>query len=79
MFGLGGKNKSSQTRVLAANLQDEKRKFELIVNAIEDGVVLIDSQKVIRLLNPGASNISGWDPAEATDLTVNVVLKLVDA
>lgn len=79
MFGLGGKNKSSQTKVLAANLQDEKRKFELIVNAIEDGVVLIDSQKVIRLLNPGASNISGWDPGEATDLTVNVVLKLVDA
>ena len=79
MFGLGGKNKPNQAKVLAANLQDEKQKFELIVNAIEDGVVLIDSQKVIRLLNPGAGSISGWDPSEATDLNVDAVLKLVDA
>ena len=79
MFGLGGKTKSSQTKVLAANLHDEKQKFELIVTAIEDGVVLIDSDKVIRLFNPGASNISGWDPSEATDLDVSAVLKLVDA
>ena len=79
MFGLGGKNKSSQTTVLAANLQDQKQKFELIVNAIEDGVVLIDAAHVIRLFNPGAGIISGWDPAEATDLDISAVLKLVDA
>ncbi len=79
MFGLGGKTKSSQNNVLAANLHDQKQKFELIVNAIEDGVVLIDSDKVIRLFNPGAGNISGWDSSEATDLDISAVLKLVDA
>ena len=79
IFGLGGKTKSSQTKVLAANLHDQKQKFELIVNAIEDGVVLIDSNRVIRLFNPGAGNISGWDPSDATDLDISVVLKIIDA
>ncbi|MDL2342373.1 MAG: ATP-binding protein [Patescibacteria group bacterium] len=79
MFSFGKKNKTSQTKILAANLHDEKQKFELIVNAIEDGVVLIDSEKVVRLFNPGAGNISGWDIDEANGLTITAVLKLVDA
>lgn len=79
MFNLGKKIKSNQTKTLAANLQDEKQKFELIVNAIEDGVVLIDSEKTIRLFNPGASTITGWDPDEATGINVSAVLKLIDA
>lgn len=78
MFGLGKSAKSGQAKILAANLQDEKQKFELIVNAIQDGVVLIDSEKVIRLINPGAGSISGWDIKEAMDLTVTNVLKLMD-
>lgn len=79
MFGLKKDKKPSQATVLSASLQDEKQKFELIVNAIEDGVVLIDSGMVIRMFNPGAGNISGWDPKEATDLNVTAVLKLVDS
>ncbi len=79
MFGFAKKSKTSQTKILTANLHDEKQKFELIVNAIEDGVVLIDNEKVIRLFNPGAGNISGWDPDEATGLNVTAVLKLIDA
>ena len=79
MFGMGKSGKPGRASVLAANLQDEKQKFELIVNAIQDGVVLIDSEKVIRLINPGASDISGWNIEEASGLTVTNVLKLVDA
>lgn len=79
MFSFGKKNKSNQTKILTANLQDQKQKFELIVNAIEDGVVLIDADKVIQLFNPGAGNISGWDPDEANGLNATAVLKLVDA
>lgn len=79
MFNLSRKTKSAQTKQLAANLQDEKQKFELVVNAIEDGVILINSEKVIQLFNPGAGAISGWDPAEASGLTVTAVIKLMDA
>lgn len=79
MFKFGSKTRTDQTTVLTANLNDQKQKFELIVNAIEDGVVLIDKDQVIRLFNPGAGNISGWDPSEAADLNVTAVLKLIDA
>jgi len=78
MFGLKKSNQNSQTSKLTANLQDERQKFELIVNAIEDGVVLIDENRVIRQFNPGAGTISGWNPSEATGLDVTQVLKLTD-
>lgn len=78
MFGHKKISKKTQTTVLAANLRDEKQKFELIVNAIEDGVVLIDSDGVIQLFNPGAGNISGWACEEACGLNASTVLKLVD-
>lgn len=79
MFGLNKSKQNSQTSRLTANLQDERQKFELIVNAIEDGVILIDEERVIRQFNPGAGTISGWDPSEATGLDVTAVLKFVDA
>jgi PAS domain S-box-containing protein len=64
---------------LATSLRDEKLKSDIILNAIEDGVILIDSQKVIQLFNPGASSITGWPASEAQGLNVNSVIKLVDA
>lgn len=79
MFGLNKLKQTSQTTRLTANLQDERQKFELIVDAIEDGVVLIDENRVIRQFNPGAGTISGWNPAEATGLDVTAVLKFIDA
>lgn len=64
---------------LAANLRDQKQKFELIVNTIEDGVVLLDSEGVIQLFNPGAAKITGWSSEEATGLSATAVIKLVDS
>jgi PAS domain S-box-containing protein len=78
MFGF--KKKSAATAdgpQLAAGLQDDKRRFEIIVNSIEDGVILIDSEQTIQLINPGAATISGWPANEATTLNVKNVIKLV--
>lgn len=63
---------------LAANLHDEKLKSDIILNAIEDGVVLIDADNNIRVLNPGASKIIGWQPEEATGMDFHLVMKLID-
>ncbi|MDB5175256.1 MAG: putative sensor protein [Candidatus Saccharibacteria bacterium] len=76
LSGLGKKN--AHNTALAANLKNEQQKFELIVNTIEDGVVLLDAEGVIQLFNPGAGKISGWDPDEACGLSSKSVLKLVD-
>ncbi len=64
---------------LASALHDEKMKSSIIVNAIEDGVILVDKNSVIRSFNNGASRITGWTDADAMNLQYNAVLKLVDA
>lgn len=63
---------------LPAGLRDETQKFKVILDNIEDGVVLIDSQGIIRMINPGASKMCGWTTEEATGIDVASVLKLVN-
>jgi PAS domain S-box-containing protein len=75
--GSGG-HASVNTKHLAASLRDEKLKSEIILNAIEDGVVLLDEQKTIQLFNPGASTITGWKTDEAKGLDYHAVIRLVD-
>lgn len=50
-----------------------------ILSSIEDGVVLVDNQHVIRLFNEGAARITGWPVAEAINLACGSVFKLIDA
>ncbi len=63
---------------LATALRDERMKSSIIVNAIEDGVILIDSQGIIRSFNPGATLITGWKEPEAMNMDYKSVIKLVD-
>jgi len=63
---------------LAGALRDEKLKSSIILETIEDGVMLIDSQKNIQLFNQGASKITGWPGEEATHLSCESVIKLVN-
>ena len=71
------KNQVSSSR-LATTLRDEKLKSGIIINAIDDGVVLIDDQHIIQLFNPGAANILGWSVDDATGLNWNAVFKFVN-
>ena len=74
----GGKLSAAHAGKLAENLRDEKQKSEIILNAIEDGVMLLDEQKTIQLFNPGAGSITGWAADEARGLDFHSVVKLVD-
>ncbi len=83
MFSLRRQDKpkpevSTQSKNAAKDLHNDSLKFEVIINNIEDGVLLIDQQGVIRLCNPGASKISGWACEDATGISVEQVMKLVD-
>jgi PAS domain S-box-containing protein len=75
---LFGKAKAGQDTPLPANLQDDNQRFKIIIDNLEDGVVLLDSQGVIQLINPGAAAICGWPVDEATGLAVQAVIQLVD-
>ncbi len=63
---------------MPANLRDDSQKFKLIVDSIEEGVIMVDSQLVIQLVNPGATAICGWPSGEAVGLAVSSVVRLVD-
>lgn len=78
MFGHNPQKKPAAEGNLAKSLRDEQKRFEIIVNSIDDGVILIDSQQVIRLINPGAATLCGWPVDEATGLNVNDVMRLCD-
>lgn len=75
------KKPSNQPRAsgsLAKDLSDATLKFEVIINNIEDGVILIDKQQTIQLSNPGASNITGWPVDEMNGINVLNVITLID-
>jgi PAS domain S-box-containing protein len=71
--------KSTKAGQLASKLQGEQLKSDIIINAIDDGVVLVDEERVIRLLNPAGAAMIGWNKKEAEGLDWRLVFKFVDA
>ena len=71
-------SKGAAVSKLAISLRDEKLKSSIILNAIDDGVVLIDEQENIQLFNPGAAAVTGWASTEAQGLNWQSVFKFVD-
>jgi PAS domain S-box-containing protein len=81
LLGWGKKEDDSGEAVvsqLPANLQDETTRFKVIIDSIEEGVILIDDQQIVRLINPGASALCGWKPEEATNLAADSVVQLIN-
>lgn len=65
-------------RNLANELSEVASKSEVVINAIGDGVIAIDNQGIIQLINPAAQNIIGWGKQDAMALSYKSVLKLVN-
>ncbi|HET8884221.1 MAG TPA: ATP-binding protein [Candidatus Saccharimonadales bacterium] len=65
-------------RDLASELSQVANKAEVVINAIGDGVIALNSQGVIQLINPAAQQIIGWGKQDALALNYKSVLKLVD-
>jgi PAS domain S-box-containing protein len=73
--GLTGGVSVSQLR---SALQDEKAKSSIVVNAIEDGVMLVDKDGAIQSFNNGATTLTGWQADEAMHLNYKNVIRLVN-
>ena len=52
---------------LATELSHESTKADVVINAINDGVVAVDKKGVIQLINPAAQQIIGWDKMTQSD------------
>jgi len=64
---------------LASKLSEVANKSEIVINAIGDGVMAIDSQGVIQLINPAAQELLGWGKQDALALNYKSVLPMLDA
>jgi PAS domain S-box-containing protein len=64
---------------LALELNQESSKSEIIINAIADGVILVDGAGIIQLINPAAQQIVGWGSDDAASLDYRSVLKIIDS
>lgn len=63
---------------LASELSEVSNQSEIVINAIGDGVIAIDGQGIVRLINPAAQEIIGWTKQDALALNYKSVLRLVD-
>ncbi|MDB5168121.1 MAG: putative sensor protein [Candidatus Saccharibacteria bacterium] len=65
-------------RDLATELNQVANKSEVVINAIADGVIAVNSQGLIQLINPAAQQIIGWGKQDALALDYKSVLRLLD-
>ena len=63
---------------LANELSQVSNKSEVVIKAIDDGVIALNSKGVIELINPAAQRIVGWGKGDALGLDYKSVLKLRD-
>ena len=79
--GAAGKqtNEERSYNELASELSQVAGKSEVVINAITDGVLALDSQGVIQLINPAAQQMIGWGKHDALNLSYKSVLKIMNA
>ena len=65
------------TSNLENKLSAVESKSDVVINAIDDGVLAISKDGNIELINPSAQQIIGWDQGDALGLNWKSVLKLV--
>lgn len=63
---------------LSEELTKSEIKSEIVLRGIGDGVILIDTNQRIQLLNEAAEKLTGWSEAEAKGIDYHAVLPLTD-
>ncbi len=79
--GKSGSEKSKERAYydLANELNQVSNKSDVVISAISDGVIAINNQGQIELINPAAQRIVGWDHQDALNLDYKSVLQLLTA
>ncbi len=83
-FFLWGRSEPSQSLAegpsyseLASELSQVAGKSEVVINAIDDGVLALDSKGTIRLINPAAQRMLGWGKRDSINLDYKAVFKML--
>lgn len=63
-------------KALAKELSQVSNQSDIVINAIADGVIAVDGQGIVQLINPAAQQIIGWVKQDALRLDYRSVLRL---
>lgn len=77
-----GKSNTEKTKErayydLANELDQVSNKSDVVISAISDGVIAINNQGQIELINPAAQRICGWGHQDALNIDYKSVLQLL--
>lgn len=64
---------------LQAQLSQVSNKSEIVINSIADGVLALNAQGQIELINPAAQTLLGWTKQDSLGLDYKSVIKLVNS
>lgn len=73
-----GSGTDKNIKKLTTELSEVVSQSEIIINAIGDGVIAIDGQGIVQLINPAAQSILGWAKQDALMLDYKSILKMTD-
>ena len=59
-------------------VDNSRAQAEVVINAIDDGVIALDGRGNVTLINPAAQKLIGWTGGDALSLNYKSVLKLID-
>ncbi len=60
---------------LTGQLQSKQLQTEVLIQSISDGMIVVDTEGKISLVNPAAAKMTGWPIEEALGLNIEVVAK----
>lgn len=49
-----------------------------VLNSIDDGIIVMDTESIIQFINPEAQKLTGWDWIEAVGNNLSAVFKYID-
>lgn len=84
IWGRAGESANSETKEdrsyheLASELSQVSGKSEIVISAIGEGVLALDGQGNIELINPAAQQLLGWGKTDSLKLNYKSVLKILN-
>lgn len=68
----------NKSKKLTAQLEGISNQSETIIQAIGDGVMLIDNRGSVSMMNPAAESLTGWPFSDASRLNYKSIFQLLD-
>lgn len=72
-----GEGNGKDAKKLASALHSKQAQSEILIESISDGIIVVDTEGQVSLMNSSAAQITGWPVEEAMSIDATAILKLV--